>query len=120
MVLRELKLKRFQTKKSRIGYFSFGTKVREKEFIYLKSNPSSRKSIETWKNNFYGAYKLDDNYLFLSIEGISLFDSSFKHRRDMGMERNSETYSELRKRAKHGKLSDLEVYLKEIMSKRKL
>lgn len=117
MVLRKLKVKRFQTNKSKLGYFNFGVKIGEKEFVYLRSNPLERKSIECWKNNFYKAYRSKNgNYVLLSIEGISLFNSSWKNRRNIFLNRNPGEYQELRKLAKYGKPQDLEIFLKSVTS----
>ena len=124
MVLRKLNLERFATSKSKLGYFSFGVKVKGEKFIYLRNNPSMRKSIETWKNNFYKAYKLrsNGNYILLSIEGVSVFDSSCDRgkRRDIFLDRKFEKYQKLRRLAKNGNSSDFEDYLRGIIGEHKL
>jgi len=121
MVLRKLKVRRFRTKKSRKGYFSFGVRIREKGFFYSRVNIDERRSIDCWKNNFFGAYRSEDgSYVLLSIEGISLFNSSWKNRRDRFLDRNSDEYQELRRLAKYGKPKDLEKYLFSVVGSRKL
>tara|TARA_Y100000296_G_scaffold86864_1_gene128305 strand:- start:1808 stop:2179 length:372 start_codon:yes stop_codon:yes gene_type:complete len=123
MTLRKLNLERFATSKSRLGYFGFGVKIKREKFIYFRSNPSMRKSIETWKNNFYRAYRLKSgNYALLSIEGISVFDSSFdrEKRRDIFLNRNSEKYQKLRRLSKNRNSEDFEDYLREIIGEHKL
>ena len=117
MVLRKLKVKRFQINKSRLGYFSFGVRIGEKEFVYLKNNPIEEKSIECWKNNFYKAYRSKNgNYVLLSTEGISLFNSSWRNRRNILLDRNASEYQKVRRLAKYGKPQDLEIFLEDVTS----
>ena len=117
MVLRKLKVKRFQTNKSRLGYFNFGVRIGKKEFVYLRNNPIEKKSIECWKNNFYKAYRSENgNYVLLSIEGISLFNSSWRNRRNIFLDRNASEYQGLRRLAKYGKPQDLEIFLEDVTS----
>ena len=121
MVLEKLEVRRFQTNKSKLGYFSFGVRISGKEFVYLRNNPLERKSIECWKNNFYEAYRSENgNHVLLSIEGISLFDSSWENRKNILLDRNSDEYQELRKLAKYGKPQDLEIFLEEVTGEQKL
>jgi len=122
MVLRKLKLRRFRTKESNLGYFSFGVRIRDKDFIYLKSNPDGDGDIERWNNNFYGAYRVGEsrNHVLLSIEGISLFDSSWGRRRNIHLDRKSNEYQELRRLAKNGKFKDLETHIHSLIGKHKV
>ena len=121
MGLRKLKLKRFQTGESRAGYFSFGVRVSGKDFVYLKNNPRKKGSIEFWDNDFFGAYRnKTGNHVLLSVEGISLFDSSWNKRRDISLDRCSDEYQVLRRLAKFGKLKDLEDCIYSLIGRHKL
>ncbi len=124
MALRKLNLERFTTDKSKLGYFCFGVKIKNERFIYLRTNHSKKRSIEVWKNNFYKAYRLksNGNYILLSIEGISIFNSSFdrKKRRDFLLDRKSEKYQEMERLAKNEDFGKLEDYLRGIIVRHKL
>jgi len=97
MIMEKLVSERYQTEKSKKGWFSFGVKLGLKKFIYLKTNPEQKKSLENEKNNFSSYYKIinddgSEQNLFFSTYGITVFDSDWSNRVDYKLDRNDNNY----------------------------
>ncbi len=89
MVLSELRVERYAGKDSG-GFYSCCAKIGSKEFSYFRSRDG--REIEKWEDNFDKAYFLDDgnggrNIVALSTEGVSVFGSGWKNRKDFVLER---------------------------------
>ena len=89
---------RFKDKPSHINKYYFGTEIEGIKFNYMINRLNDKKeTVLKWKNNFYGGYKLEEKYVLLSTEGISIFDLDWKNRKDMKIDRTLKLSLDLEK-----------------------